>query len=246
MTAQPEATLLLTRPAEGGERFLELVRPALTAAVQVVASPLLAPRFLSPPLPGGPATGVIFTSEAGVEGARRISAEGAVLPRRAWCVGARTAAMARAAGFDAVSAEGDAAALVALILAAGERGPLWHLRGEDSRGDVAGTLSAAGTETISRVVYRQDPCALTPAAGAALAGGAPVVAPLFSPRTALVLAAALQGQAVGAPLHLVAMSGAVARAAGALAPASLRIAAAPEAAAMAAATLAALHDLSSS
>jgi uroporphyrinogen-III synthase len=59
---------------------------------------------------------------------------------------------------------------------------------------------------------------LTAGARVALGGSAPVVVPLYSPRSAAILAR--QGP-FAAPLRVVAMSGAVARAATALGPESI-------------------------
>ena len=52
-----------------------------------------------------------------------------------FAVGARTAEIARGAGYEAQSADGDADDLVRMILGARPAGPLLHLRGESSRGD---------------------------------------------------------------------------------------------------------------
>ena len=79
---------------------------------------------------------------------------------------------------------------------------------------------------------------LTADARAVLAGDAPVLLPVFSPRTAALLASA---GPFAAPLHLVAMSGAVDAALGGLPCASRTVAARPDARAMAAACLARMN-----
>jgi len=150
---------------------------------------------------------VVLTSENGAEVAARLGLPGEV---RAWCVGARTAEVARTAGFDAVSAEGDAEALLRLILSAPDEGALLHLRGEHARGDIAPRLRAAGRIAADAVVYRQEARALTAEALAALGGDIPVVLPLYSPRSAALIAA--QGP-FAAPLRVIAISPAAARAA---------------------------------
>jgi uroporphyrinogen-III synthase len=136
--------------------------------------------FVDPTLPEGPFAAVILSSETGAQAAASLKAR---LPDHAFCVGDRTAAAARLAGFAATSAQGDAAALLALILS-DPPGPLLHLRGQDTRGDLARRLSARG-----------------------------VPAPLFSPRSAAILGAECVRIAATAPIHVVALSPAVAEAA---------------------------------
>lgn len=228
MAKQSTATatpVLLTRPeaqsrafaAALGERFRDRLRP--------IIAPVMAPGFLSPQLPSGQFEAVIFTSATAVDAAVKL---GAVLPGRAFCVGARTAAAAEAAGFKASSANGDADDLVAAILTWSPTGPLLHLRGAESRGQVAERLTSGGIETFSAVVYRQDPQPLTPEAIALLETPTPVILPLFSPRTAALLAAALPVTS-RALLQLVAISAAVADAAGPIPRSTLLIARQPDA-----------------
>ncbi|QYK41973.1 MAG: uroporphyrinogen-III synthase [Paracoccaceae bacterium] len=230
MPAQPRPPeghaprILLTRPAAQGMRFARDLLARLPGA-EILHSPLLAPAFLSPPQPAAMPDAVIFTSETGVEAARRL---GWPLPDRAWCVGDRTAAVATAAGFRARSAGGDAAALVGLLLAGPRSGRLLHLRGADSRGEVAATLAAAGIPTDEAIIYEQRAQPLLPAARAWLDQTRKVIVPLFSPRTAQLFAA--EASRARAPLHIAALSDAVAAAAPPAARVS--VAARPDAAAM--------------
>ena len=113
-------SFLLTRPALAADRFARSLRGRFGAEIRIHVSPLLAPKLLAPPLPAGPFRAVVFTSETGVAGFRRVSADTG-LP--AWCVGDRTAAAAREAGFETRSAAGDLAALVEAIRRAGATGP---------------------------------------------------------------------------------------------------------------------------
>lgn len=219
--------VLVTRPRAEAEAFAALLAERFGSLVRPVVAPLMAVEYLAPALPQGQFAAVIFTSAAGVEGARRLGVD---LPRLAWCVGAKTAARAQAAGFQARSAEGDADALVAAILADPPGSRLLHLRGQDTRGAVAERLNSAGIETDSAVVYRQAPQPLTPEARALLQGDGPVILPLFSPRSAALFAAAAPD--ARAALHLVAMSDAVAQAARDLPRRSLTLAARPDAGAM--------------
>lgn len=190
---------------------------------------LIAPVVTIEVLPGVPSldgvSGVIFTSETAVAA---LAAEGA--GRRAWCVGPRTAAVARAHGFDKRAAEGDAESLVAAILASGETGPLLHVRGREARGEVAARLSAAGIPCSEHVAYVQRTRPLDPAAQALLADDTPVLVALFSPNSATRLGEAAAG--ARAPLLVAAMSEAVAAAWTGPAPRALVVAELPEAGAM--------------
>jgi uroporphyrinogen-III synthase len=225
MAEQPlSPVVLMTRPPGQGAAFARALR-ARFGPLRIVHSPLIAPADLPVTLPAGHFAGCIFTSQAAVGAAARAG----LPPGPAFCVGARTAAAARAAGHDAEALGGDADGLVAALLARCLTGPLLHLHGRDTRGDVAARLTAGGLTTVGVAVYAQEPRPLTPAARRLLNGAAPVILPLFSPRTAEILSA--QARDVAAPLWIVAMSPAVDAAA--QVPAVLRrIAAAPTAGAM--------------
>ena len=225
MTPQSRAIpVILTRPAAQGDRFAADLHARFGDAVDVILSPLIAPVFPAVTLPDGDFRAVILTSETGAQAAARLPG----VPRRAWCVGDRTAATARALGFDAQSAAGDADALVAAIVAADESGPLIHLRGRDSRGEVAARLTAAGVLTTEVIVYAQEAQPLTDAAYAVLNGLDPVIVPLFSPRTAQLFAATQPT----APLFIAALSSAVAAGLGELPCQKVIVAVKPDASAL--------------
>ena len=221
-------TVLLTRPEAEAQAFAAALVQRFGARVRPVVAPLMVAHHLAPPLPPGPFAGVIFTSATGVDAAQRLR-EG--LPDLAWCVGRKTAERATAAGFRARSADGDATALVAAILAAPSTGRLLHLRGENTKGEVAETLISAGIETETLVVYRQSGQPLTSAGRKALAEAGPVIVPLFSPRSAALFAAALPAD-LRASLWLVVISDAVATAATAIPRQGLLFAERPDARAM--------------
>lgn len=231
--------LLLTRPVAQGKRFADDLVARMPGRLDVIPTPLMEPVFLPFDLPVAPWSAMILTSETGVEAAARCRAAGHSLPRAAWCVGDRTAQAAADAGFDARSAKGDAEALIALILASDDPGPLLHFRGRDARGDIAPRLGAKGRPAHAAIVYAQEPCPLAEAARNALAGTAPVVVPLFSPRSAALFAA--QGP-FAAPLWIAAISEAAARAVETLSPQRCAIAARPDGAAMLAAVEALMND----
>lgn len=217
-------TILITRPKAAAERFVLALRETGIEA-PVVVSPLLkvVTTGVEPEFSG--IKGVIFTSVNGVE-----AAPAEHLP--AWCVGEATAAAARAKGWQAVAAGGDAEALVTRILAARPEGPLLHLRGRVARGDVAARLSAVGIETREAVVYDQELCGLTEQAKDILTRENPVIVPLFSPRTAAQFGVELAQSKGKAPIFMAAMSAAVADAASDVEVAKRIVAAQPDVNAM--------------
>jgi uroporphyrinogen-III synthase len=182
--AQTLPTLLLTRPAPQAEAFATLVRAGLgpvRGAVQpIVLAPLLRIRHLAADWTPG-AEALIFTSAQAIEPfLKREEAAG----RIAYCVGDQTAQAAGVAGFEARSASGTAEELIAMILAERPAARLLHPRGEHARGAVVRRLAEAGLMAEEVVVYAQEEVAPSEEAKALMASGKPVLAPLFSPRSA--------------------------------------------------------------
>lgn len=231
------ARLLLTRPEEASRRFLAACEARRGGAIPAILSPVMEIRRLDVRL-GEPPGALILTSENGAARAGELGL--GALP--AWCVGPRTAAVAQGEGFRVTQAGPDAEGLVAAILAARPAGRLLHLRGEHARGDIAGRLREAGLKADEAVAYRQEPLAPTAEARVALDGPEPLVVPLFSPRSAVLLAA----WTPRAPLHVMAISDAVAEAARPLGPESVRVARSPAGEAMVEVTLDALAALDES
>jgi uroporphyrinogen-III synthase len=178
--AQPR--LLLTRPRPGAEAFLARLSPALR--VGAVISPLIeiVPNDVAPDL--APYAGVIFTS------ANAVAHAPAGNGRPAYCVGPQTTQAARAAGWQAQMTGLDAEAMIAALAGRGELGPLLHLAGKHRRGDVAGVLSKTGLQVDVATLYDQRLLPLSEEAQALLRGNAPVLVPLFSPRSAAQFAQA--------------------------------------------------------
>jgi uroporphyrinogen-III synthase len=233
MEAKPR--LLLTRPEAAARRFLAACEAEAGHRLSAILSPVMAIRPMEVHITGTPAA-LILTSENGAERAGELG----LPPLEAWCVGARTAEVARAQGFVAREVGPDAEALLGVLLARRPPGLLLHLRGEHARGDLARRLREGGLDAAEAVAYRQE--ALPPALGAreALAGPGPLVVPLFSPRSATLLA----GWSPRAPLHVLAMSEVIAvEAAARLHPEHLTTLTAPSGPAMVAATLGRLQEL---
>jgi len=197
-------TLLMTRPRAASERFVARLAPDLRHRLRVIHSPLIRIVFLPDPVSPGDARGVIFTSANGIAAAQAAGVRPAV---PAYCVGTATARAARDAGWTVAMTCDTADALVAVLIDRHPAAPLLHLRGRHARGDVAERLTAAGIETRAQEVYDQRLIAPSDAARAALDGADPVIAPLFSPRTARHFADTCAGTA---PLFLAVISRAAA------------------------------------
>lgn len=224
-------TILLTRPLPQSQRFAAQLRARWPEA-GVLISPLMAADYRLPQWPQRDFTALILASETGAEAARRISATGHSLPRQVYCVGERTAAAALAAGFQPRRVGGDADALVKVILEDQPPGPLLFLRGQDSTGEVETRLISAGIETVSAIAYAQIQQPLSVEAQSLLQHAAPVILPVFSPRSARLLIAQCLANPPQAPLWVAALSPAVAQAATELSPWHLQIATRPDAEAM--------------
>ncbi len=196
--------ILITRPEPGASRFVAALKDMPGGDLQVVLSPVLAieRRGSLPDLTG--LRWLIFTSQHGVYRFAELSARRDI---PAYCVGDTTAQAAEEAGMRAVSSAGDAGDLLARIAADGAKGPMLHLRGAHAAADVAGALTAAGTPASEAVLYAQRPVPLNDTALGCLTGSAPVIAPVFSPRSA---AALFEGARVTAPLVILAISRAAA------------------------------------
>jgi uroporphyrinogen-III synthase len=219
--------VLLTRSEGQSTAFARSLTARFGTKVRPVIAPLMRVEILSPDLPAGPFAGVIFTSANAVEAALGLKH----LPKVAWCVGDKTAQEARAAGFSARSASGDADALVAAIREEPAPGRLLHLRGEEARGGVAERLVSAGIETVSVVVYRQLALPMPDAGRSVLEGCGPVILPVFSPESGRRLVAAIPTGSL-ASISLAVMSPAVAKTVRGIKHAGLWIARQPDAEAM--------------
>jgi uroporphyrinogen-III synthase len=180
--------VLVTRPqpdADATARRLE------AAGHEPIVDPMLIVEVLpGAHLPSGAFDGVVLTS---VNGARALAARPELDALRAaplYTVGKRTAAAAPP-GFARISvADGDGAALAALLRrAVPGRARLLHVAGEDRAVDLTAELADAGIAVELFTIYRAVPATgLSEATRAALAGGQIDAALHFSPRTAATLA----------------------------------------------------------
>lgn len=199
--------LLLTRPRVQSDRFARQFTDRFGDGFAMAIAPVMEIALYDAPVDLEGVGGVIFTSENGVGGLANVTAD-----RRphAYCVGDRTASAARAAGFSARSAHGTAEELIEVIAADPPGGRLLHLRGEHARGNIAAALCARGFEASERVVYDQGALPIPEAVKQAVADASLTYLPLFSPRSAVLVAEQLQG--ITGRLAIVSMSAAVTQA----------------------------------
>jgi uroporphyrinogen-III synthase len=172
--------ILLTRPAALNAEFARLIQDAGIVA-DIVSSPVTEIAPLAIDTDVSQYDGAIFTSRNGVENAP-------VGRGIAWCVGEKTAQDARAKGWQARSAGGDANALFQRICADFAEMPdppkLVHYCGEDTRGRLAERLSDVGISTDGIVVYRQMSVKLSAEVIQAILDSNNVILPVFSPASA--------------------------------------------------------------
>lgn len=176
--------LFLSRPKAPSQRFAAQARDRLGDTVV----PHIAPVMEITPRALGPApdqeVSLIFTSENAVLAA---ADQWGLTGRQAYCVGPRTAHVARAHGADVRLGPGDGAGLVEHILETSAQGPFLHLRGAHLRVDIAQKLGKRGFSAQTRVAYDQVTRTLSNAERAPLSGPAKVLLPCFSPRSAELL-----------------------------------------------------------
>ena len=193
-----EPTLLLTRPEAQSRAFLHQCEAAVGRRLPTVVSPVMEIERIGelPDLDGYGTS--VFTSGNGVRSALET---GSLTGRTVATVGKKTADLAKAAGADAVPLGEDVDGFIA---GAGDlTGPVLLCRGVHSRGDLAERLRGLGLAVDEAVIYDQAARALSSAALSLLAGTNPVIVPIFSPRSAALLAG--YGE-ITAPVTVIAMS----------------------------------------
>ncbi len=173
------ATLLLTRPRVASEHFAIQVMDKL-GALQIEISPLIEIEFTDLAQEPSDET-VVFTSRNGVEAWAHA---GFSTSAHCFCVGEATANAARDLGFDPHVSGGTVEHLVKDVQSAAPQGQILHVHGRHTRGDLAARLCASGQRARGIVAYEQKLLDLSATALAMLQGGAPVIVPLFSPRSA--------------------------------------------------------------
>ena len=210
--------ILVTRPEPQAARFCSELRDYLGGEIEVINSPVMQVAFRTVSLPQRGFVALVLTSETSVKALARWKTASNTLPGFAYCVGDHTADSARNFGLEVLSAQGGAVDLLELIKNHPPLGPILFVRGADSAGDLAKQLRLAGIETDELIAYHQEPLPLSAAALQRLNAASAIVAPVFSPRSAALLATELGESGLQTPIVVVAMSDAVVKAALALNP----------------------------
>jgi uroporphyrinogen-III synthase len=225
-----ELTLLLTRPEPQSSEFLARCEREHGDRIPAVISPVL--RIVDagdiPPLDAY--RSLIFTSGHAV---RRVGEAGLLTGRTVAVVGQATAELAGDYGAVAMAYGADIGTFLANC--ADLAGPCLHLRGSHTRGDLAARLASMDKAASEAVVYDQLTLPPTRAAQAMIAGTDPIIAPIFSPRSAHLLSRFISRRP---DVTVVAMSEAVAAASRTIG--EVHIAAAPTVEGMCTATVASL------
>jgi len=175
-------TLLLTRPKAQSRALLKEIETKFPGKATCLISPMMAITSVGN-LPDAPNfQAVLFSSVNGVQAFADLGGTA----QKCYCVGARTMQAAHAVGLKAVSANGAAAELVALVAndLNPADGPILHVHGEHTTGDIAENLAVQGFTVKQAVLYAQQACDLTDAARQALMRGEVQGVPLYSPLTA--------------------------------------------------------------
>lgn len=180
--ARARPLLLLTRPTRSSEAFRAALPQDIHETVDILVNPLMSIHVTGPLPDLTDAAGLIFTSANALDAYKALG--GTVLDIPVIAVGESTGTAARRFGFKTDVAGGTAEQLVAFVIRRGYAGPLVHLRGEMAIGDVAHNLTAAGVATSDAVLYDQVLEGFIPATREALSQDRPIIAPVFSPRTA--------------------------------------------------------------
>lgn len=224
--------ILVTRPSKDGA---EIARVLAGLGHEALLAPLLSVQFhAGAPLALEGVQAVLVTSANGVRAlARRTTRRDIPL----FAVGPQTADAAARRGFLRVrNAAGDAVALAGLVprWADPAAGVLLHAAGEDSSGGLAQALSERGFEVCREILYRVEAATELPAAAVqALRQGSVEAALFFSPRSARVFADCMTRVGLStAGIIAVCISANTARALAALPFAEVRIAQAPNQAAL--------------
>lgn len=224
--------ILVTRPVEDGA---EIARLLADMGHEVLLAPLLAIHiFDGPKLTLEGVQAVLATSANGV---RALCARTDTRNVPIFAVGPQTAEAAARAGFVRIrNADGDAAALADAVPAWADpkAGPLLHAAGEESSGALAAALTAKGFRVLRETLYRVDAAAHLPdAALRALRENTVQAALFFSPRSAGIFAERVRQAGLSTTgLLAICISAKTADALHGLAFSEIKVAAAPNQAAL--------------
>ncbi len=179
--------VIISRPVDAAHRTAESLRTSGLHTVPIIVSPLLEIVRLECNVAVQDYSGIILTSENGA-----VSAPEMTRDLTAWCVGVRTAAVAREKGYKVKVADEGAQSLVKLILQEHSGDRLLWLRGRKVSMDIVSELRMEGIRADEQEVYDQRLGRLNGQATTALNSGRCLL-PIYSGRTASALSQAAAG-----------------------------------------------------
>lgn len=201
---RPVPTLALIRPEAASRALANRIQAAIGHKIPTLIAPVITVAPLPATYDPAPYAGLILTS------ANAVAFADGLAGRPVWCVGTRTAQAARARGAIVAAEATDADALIGLLADKPPGSKLLWLRGAHVASDIAARLTKRGVETDAVVIYDQPAQPPDPTLIQALRGQAPVILPLYSPRSARLI-----GQAITHPgpgVTAIALSPKIARA----------------------------------
>jgi len=226
--------LLVTRPREDAESFAAILRGR---GHEPLIAPLMELQFLADAVISLDGVQAVLASSA--NGIRGFAARSPERNLPVYVVGPQTAEAARQSGFaNVISADGDAAALVAKVADSTDppAGKLLHAAGAETAGRIKQALEARGYRVETAILYEAVPVDALPAnASDALRTNGVDGVLLFSPRTARIFADLLAKEGLTdncQKLQAFCISAATASALAPLCFARLAVAGAPDQAAM--------------
>ena len=227
-------TVLMTRPERQSSEFIARCEREFGERISAVISPVFRIEDVGEIPPLDEFRTLIFTSGHAV---RRLGIAGELKGRRVATVGQATAELAREFGASAKAYGDDIETFLANF--GGLADPCLHLRGRHSRGNLAARLTELRRMTGEAIIYDQIAIPLSREAQNLITGSKPIIAPLFSPRSAELLAKFIRRHRF---VKIIAMSEAVADASGS--GHDVKIAEQPTIEAMCGATVAMLRQAS--
>ncbi|WP_120500503.1 uroporphyrinogen-III synthase [Roseovarius sp. EL26] len=214
-------TILIIRPDAAAIRFERELHARFGSDLPVLRAPVMQIEHLTPSIDWRGVTTLLFTSHVAVQAFALLTDDRHF---ECYAVGGATAKAARDIGLSVVDCDGTAADLVNRVLADKAAGPLLYMRGEHISDDIAASLTRSGVTIQSVVAYEQHAVALTSEALTLLNGETPVILPLMSRRSAVLLFDQLHPTA---PIFPVAISAKVATAVPEACVGTLRVAVKP-------------------
>ncbi|MEL6809523.1 MAG: uroporphyrinogen-III synthase [Pseudomonadota bacterium] len=168
----------MTRPRAASDAFVAMLSETVRARLNPVFSPLIDIIPVQSDVDMGPQDSAIFSSRNGVMAGPKGAG------RAAYCIGPATTKAALAKGWNARQVGHDADSLVEALQAMRPEGPIVHLSGMHTRGDITGRLAQTGLNIANIAVYDQILRPLSDEARQVILNASRVIVPLFSPRSA--------------------------------------------------------------